>query len=62
MIGAGTIKALNVTLAQRVRQLELAMERGRWLPELNDRPNVFVNVALFRLWATDPGPAKSRCG
>ena len=54
VIGAGTIKALNVTLADRVRQIELAMERMRWLPALDNRPNVFVNVALFRLWATDP--------
>jgi murein L,D-transpeptidase YcbB/YkuD len=54
VIGAGTIRALNVTLAARVRQIELAMERKRWLPELSDRPNVFVNVALFRMWATDP--------
>lgn len=54
IIGAGTIKAVNVSLAQRVRQLELAMERKRWLPNLSDRPNVFVNVPLFRLWATDP--------
>ncbi|MFA5909733.1 MAG: L,D-transpeptidase family protein [Vicinamibacterales bacterium] len=54
VIGATTIKALNVPLARRARQLELAMERGRWLPDLSDRPNVFVNVALFRLWATDP--------
>jgi murein L,D-transpeptidase YcbB/YkuD len=30
------------------------MERMRWLPTLGDRPNVFVNVALFRMWATDP--------
>lgn len=52
-IGAGTIKAINVPLAQRVRQIELAMERMRWLPDLGKRPNVFVNVALFRLWATD---------
>ena len=54
VIGAGTIKALNVTLAQRVRQIELAMERMRWLPKLDNRPNVFVNVPLFRMWATDP--------
>jgi L,D-transpeptidase YcbB len=54
VIGAGTIKALNVSLADRVRQIELAMERMRWLPKLDDRPNVFVNIALFRLWATDP--------
>jgi L,D-transpeptidase YcbB len=54
VVGAGTIEALNVPLARRVRQLELAMERGRWLPPLSDRPAVFVNVPLFRLWASDP--------
>ena len=54
VVGPGTIEALNVPLAARVRQLELAMERGRWLPRLNDRPAVFVNVPLFRLWASDP--------
>ena len=54
VIGAGTRRALNVSLASRVRQIELAMERMRWLPPLDDKPNVFVNVALFRLWATDP--------
>jgi murein L,D-transpeptidase YcbB/YkuD len=54
MIGASTIKAVNVTLAQRAHQIELAMERMRWLPELSRRPNVFVNVPIFRLWATDP--------
>jgi murein L,D-transpeptidase YcbB/YkuD len=54
VIGASTIKALNVPLARRARQIELAMERGRWLPDNSDRPNVFVNVALFRMWATDP--------
>ena len=53
-LGSATIRMINVPIAQRVRQLELAMERMRWLPTLNDRPNVFVNVALFRLWATDP--------
>jgi murein L,D-transpeptidase YcbB/YkuD len=54
VLGAGTIEALNVPLAARVRQLELAMERGRWLPRLDDRPAIFVNVPLFRLWASDP--------
>jgi murein L,D-transpeptidase YcbB/YkuD len=54
VIGAGTLATLNVTLARRVRQLELAMERMRWLPQMSDRPTVFVNVPFFRLWATDP--------
>jgi murein L,D-transpeptidase YcbB/YkuD len=26
----------------------------RWLPDLGDQPNLFVNVAMFRMWATDP--------
>jgi murein L,D-transpeptidase YcbB/YkuD len=54
IVGAGTIKAVNVSLAARVRQIELAMERMRWLPKLSERPNIFVNVPLFRMWATDP--------
>lgn len=53
-IGPGTIRMLNVSLADRIRQIELSMERMRWLPTLSDKPNVFVNVALFRMWATDP--------
>lgn len=54
VIGPATRRALNVTLEERVRQIELALERERWLPTLSDRPNVFVNVSIFRLWATDP--------
>jgi L,D-transpeptidase YcbB len=54
VVGNATIDALNVPVAHRVRQLELAMERGRWLPPLENRPTIFVNVPLFRLWATDP--------
>ena len=54
VIGAGTIKTINVTLAARVRQIELAMERERWLPEMRRAPYLFVNVPLFRLWAYDP--------
>ncbi len=54
ILGAGTIEALNVPLAARVRQLELAMERGRWLPPVDKKPTVFVNIPLFRLWASDP--------
>lgn len=55
VIGKGTLAALNVPLADRVRQIELALERERWLPAMDKRPTVFVNVALFRLWASDPG-------
>ena len=54
VIGASTLRAINVPLAARVRQIELAMERMRWLPLLDDEPNILVNVANFRLWANAP--------
>ena len=41
----------------RVHQIELALERERWLPETRKEPHVFVNVPLFRLWALRPRPA-----
>ncbi|MCM2255163.1 MAG: L,D-transpeptidase family protein [Vicinamibacteria bacterium] len=54
VIGAGTLEALAVSPSARVRQIELALERLRWLPPLGEPPIVFVNVPLFRLWALDP--------
>jgi murein L,D-transpeptidase YcbB/YkuD len=37
-----------------VRQLELALERLRWLPDLGTQPFVAINIPMFRLWARDP--------
>jgi murein L,D-transpeptidase YcbB/YkuD len=54
VIGPGTIAALNVRMARRVRQIELALERERWLPDMRRGSYLFVNVPLFRLWAFDP--------
>jgi murein L,D-transpeptidase YcbB/YkuD len=54
VIGAGTLAVFNVPASARVRQLELALERERWLPEIGKEPMIFVNVPLFRLWAYDP--------
>jgi len=54
VIGATTIKALDVPVAKRVRQIELALERERWLPDMVKQRLVFVNVCLFRLWGYDP--------
>ena len=54
VIAPGTIQVLNVPASARVRQFELALERERWLPEMRKQPLLFVNVALFRLWAHDP--------
>ena len=53
VIGPATVAAINVPLARRARQLELALERIRWLPEIESRPFVVVNVPSFQLYAFD---------
>ena len=54
VIGRVTLAALNVPIAHRVQQIELALERLRWLPDLGARPFVGINIPMFRLWAWDP--------
>lgn len=53
VIGRQTFTALNVPLAWRVRQIELALERLRWLPHLGEERFVAVNIPMFRLWVWD---------
>lgn len=49
VVGPATLAALNVSAAERARQIELNLERWRWLPErLGDR-HVLVNIASFEL-------------
>ena len=50
---AATVAAVSVPLSQRVVQLELTLERLRWIPPLPPGPVVVVNVPAFRLWAFD---------
>jgi murein L,D-transpeptidase YcbB/YkuD len=53
VFGRATLAAVNVPFAKRVRQLELALERIRWLPPLEGGPFVVVNVPGFELYAFD---------
>ena len=50
-IGEDTRAALRVPLARRVRQIELALERWRWLPSRAPERFVVVNIPAFRLYA-----------
>ena len=52
-LGPGTVKQLNVPPADRVRQLQLALERWRWLPSEFSSPPIVVNIPDFRLRAAD---------
>lgn len=48
-IGRKTRQALNVTITQRIRQIELNLERWRWMPrDLGDR-YIIINTAAFFL-------------
>ena len=51
VLGEETFAALHVSLPWRVRQIELALERLRWLPHLNPERFVAVNIPMYRLWA-----------
>jgi L,D-transpeptidase YcbB len=51
VLGAATFTQLTRPLNRRVQQIELTMERWRWLPsELVTAP-IFVNIPQFRLFA-----------
>jgi murein L,D-transpeptidase YcbB/YkuD len=50
-LGAATLRELNTPLSQRVRQLQLTLERYRWVPHSFARPPVIVNIPEFRLRA-----------
>ena len=56
VLGRSTQAALRVPLATRVRQIELSLERLRWLPHPGDERFVAVNIPMFRLWAWDSIP------
>ena len=52
-LGISTVKQLNVPLSDRVRQLQLTLERWRWLPTEFSAPPIVVNIPDFRLRAID---------
>jgi murein L,D-transpeptidase YcbB/YkuD len=49
MIGPETAARLNRPFEQRVRQIELTLERWRWLPPSFTAPPIIVNIPAFQL-------------
>jgi murein L,D-transpeptidase YcbB/YkuD len=56
VLGKQTLAALNVPLRRRVRQIELSMERWRWLSPL-PRPEIVINIPQYMLYAL-PRPSR----
>ena len=60
VVGGATLTALTTPLSRRVLQIELAMERWRWLPDITSSRLVVVNIPAFRLYAFDRASAGER--
>jgi murein L,D-transpeptidase YcbB/YkuD len=55
IVGRVTLNALNVPLKQRVRQIELNMERLRWILGNMEQRSVVINIADFKLHVIENG-------
>jgi len=53
LLDSRTLDQLNTPLSRRVLQLQLALERWRWLPQNYSRPPIIVNIPEFRLYAVN---------
>jgi murein L,D-transpeptidase YcbB/YkuD len=66
VLGKETLDEINVPASWRVHQLELSLERLRWLRDLDDAPFLLVNIPMFELtaWSSPraSGPPEFRTG
>lgn len=51
VIGDSTRGRLQTPFVQRIRQMELTLERWRWMPRTFPAPPIIVNIPAFRLYA-----------
>ena len=51
ILGRETYGTLTTPIEARVRQIELSLERLRWLPAKLESPPIIVNIPQFRLFA-----------
>lgn len=60
IIGPATVALFAKSPNEKIAQIELAMERARWIPDTKDGPLILVNIPAFELWAfnsaDDPNP------
>jgi murein L,D-transpeptidase YcbB/YkuD len=54
-LGEDTVAELNVLVEERIRQIEINLERWRWLPNTLGDSYVWVNVPEFRMELYDEG-------
>jgi murein L,D-transpeptidase YcbB/YkuD len=55
VIGKRTVAAMNVPVEQRIRQVELNLERWRWMPRELGKRYIAINIADFSLTVVEEG-------
>jgi len=50
IVGPATLRALNVTVEQRIEQIRVNLERSRWVLDSLEDDFVIVNIAGFRVY------------
>ncbi|MFP4313232.1 MAG: murein L,D-transpeptidase [Alphaproteobacteria bacterium] len=55
IIGPQTVSMLNMSNAQKVDKIKLALERWRWLPESLGEKHVRINIAAYYVRAVENG-------
>lgn len=55
IVGLETVGMLNVPVEKRIRQVEINLERWRWLPHTLGSRYILVNTAAFNLKAMEAG-------
>lgn len=50
VIGKNTIKALNISLATRIQQIRLNLDRIKWLYERKNKRHIIINIPAFTLF------------
>lgn len=60
VIDPATAALVNQSPREKLVQIQLAMERARWIPDISDGPVIVVNIPAFELFAfnsnDDPNP------
>jgi L,D-transpeptidase YcbB len=55
VVSRDTLRELNIPLADRIRTLEVNLERWRWLPETLGERHVLINIPQFELAVVERG-------
>ena len=61
-VGPATLAALNVPVSDRIRQLELNLERWRWLPSQLGNRYIWVNIPSYELRVMESGTESDGTG